>query len=513
MKVVTFLLTLFAISSSVHAALISRTITIDGDVSDWSGIITNDGQFSTDAEGTVDPTDLDYQVQATGRDLKKFSYTFDSKNLYFYVERFASQSNKNDWWFYLDTNASGRMEDGEYIFNVRWQGSNGEIERILWQYDAIDNVNGDPLTVGSPPRADGYDMPGQNINPVDLDPPNAKIVGGTATGTGMEAFLLWSEIGLGGPTSLNFHVSSSNGQNLPSQIDDNMDGPNGGSLSFTDLSLSKTTNQSFVPSGSTAAYTIVLSNLGPDSASNIVVLDDLGAAGLTYVSDSADGVASTYDANAGQWQVGALAANESISLVVVATATVANNQSFTNFAVISDASAADIDATNNQAQATVTFGPTPVLTVWKTARTVRDPVSVSMNPKAIPGAWIEYTVVVENAGSTPANDVVVTDSIPSGTSLYVRNIEAGIGPVKFVDGINGTATGLIYEFLSLSDGSDSLEFSDSFGADNYAYVPTPDAIGVDRNVTSFRIRPSGSMRGLSAGAASSAGFRVRVVVD
>lgn len=148
------------VCSGTQAAIISRTIVVDGNISDWSGIITNTSQFSTDAEGSVDPADLDFPVQATGRDLKYFSYTYDDNSLYFYVERYASTANKNDWWFYLDTDNDGAMQSGEKVLRVSWQGSNGSTVRTLWDYVA-DDSNGDPLVDPGTGVADGYDMPGK----------------------------------------------------------------------------------------------------------------------------------------------------------------------------------------------------------------------------------------------------------------------------------------------------------------------------------------------------------------
>ncbi|WP_455199148.1 hypothetical protein, partial [Kaarinaea lacus] len=96
-------------AQAAQAVYIERTITIDGSMNDWydtpptytpGGDITNNaGQYSNDAQ--TGAGDLD-TVGSTGRDLRKFSFTWDTTNLYFYVERWASTTNVTDWWFYID---------------------------------------------------------------------------------------------------------------------------------------------------------------------------------------------------------------------------------------------------------------------------------------------------------------------------------------------------------------------------------------------------------------------------
>ena len=54
------------------------------------------------------------------------------------------------------------------------------------------------------------------------------------------------------------------------------------------------------------------------------------------------------------------------------------------------------------------------LTVTKTSTVIDDPVNGSTNPKAIPGATIEYCIIVSNAaGSATASSVAISDPLPS----------------------------------------------------------------------------------------------------
>jgi uncharacterized repeat protein (TIGR01451 family) len=60
------------------------------------------------------------------------------------------------------------------------------------------------------------------------------------------------------------------------------------------------------------------------------------------------------------------------------------------------------------------------LTVTKTSAVFSDPFNNTTNPKAIPGAIVQYTITVANTGSQSATGVSITDPIPTNTD-YVAN--------------------------------------------------------------------------------------------
>jgi len=79
-----------------------------------------------------------------------------------------------------------------------------------------------------------------------------------------------------------------------------------------------------------------------------------------------------------------------------------------------------------------------VVTVAKSSRVVEDPVNGINNPKAIPGATVEYCITVANAsGAVTATDVGVSDDLPFDVTFIANSI--------FVDGdancANGTSGG------------------------------------------------------------------------
>ncbi|MBW2256660.1 MAG: hypothetical protein JRI25_18975, partial [Deltaproteobacteria bacterium] len=106
---------LLALPPVAAATPIQRPIVVDGDTSDWKtapDITNNPGQYSTDP--TTYPPDLDIP-QATGRDLARFAYTYDSTNLFLWVRRAGSANNQTYWWFYIDTNNDGLMQSSDVL--------------------------------------------------------------------------------------------------------------------------------------------------------------------------------------------------------------------------------------------------------------------------------------------------------------------------------------------------------------------------------------------------------------
>ncbi len=73
---------------------------------------------------------------------------------------------------------------------------------------------------------------------------------------------------------------------------------------------------------------------------------------------------------------------------------------------------------------------TAALTVIKSQAVISDPFNGAVNPKAIPGAVIEYCIDINNTGATQADAIVMTDAIPANTTYQpasIRVAAAGAG--------------------------------------------------------------------------------------
>lgn len=79
---------------------------------------------------------------------------------------------------------------------------------------------------------------------------------------------------------------------------------------------------------------------------------------------------------------------------------------------------------------------TAVLNVSKTATVVSDPINISTNPKAIPGAVLEYTISIENTGTVAAANVNITDTLPADLACVSTdpNTSTATPPVVNVSG-------------------------------------------------------------------------------
>ena len=566
-----FVLVLALSSVTVDAAPIQRAITIstsagtDATFSDWTtsdnstaltvagdwGTVTdvtnNSGQFTTDAQYqnpcTATPADLDCSASAAGvgRDLRKFSYTWDSTNLYMYVERFSSATSANDWWFYIDSDNDGLMESGETVLNVSWTGANGKTARQLWTYNPA-RPAGDPLTcpndggLNSFPaycpsvgEGDGYDMPGTLTAGASL----GTIYGGAEGGSGvdasgnsldgvsMETFIAWggaSGLGLSGPTSVGFHISSSNGTNIPNQLDDNMNGLGAtGGIAFSDTAIVKTVSNPTVLGGQQFTYTLTVTNNGDSDATNIEVTD-VFPVNVTYNSDDSASTSTTTTVvgTTLTWDIPTLVNGASVALVVTMdSSVVASITTVSNTADITNQDQADPDATNNSSSVDVDLLPAPSLTMLKTVLTFSDPVNLS-NPKAIPGAYLDYTIIATNSGAgvVDLDTTFITDPIPANTDLFVNDLGgAGSGPVAFTDG--ATSSALTYTFTALDSTTDDIDFSNDNGATWIYYQDSDfsniDVDGFDATVTNIRVNPKGTFAGAAGSNPSfSIIFRVRL---
>ncbi|HEX8468016.1 MAG TPA: DNRLRE domain-containing protein [Allosphingosinicella sp.] len=163
-------------------------------------------------------------------------------------------------------------------------------------------------------------------------------------------------------------------------------------------------------------------------------------------------------------------------------------------------------------QLVVVTDPAPGLTTVLSHPLVSDPSNGTVNPKAIPGAMLLYSLNVSNgsAGYPDSNSVAVVQSVPAQASLYVGDLgAAGSGPVAFVQG--SPSSGLAYSYSSLASTTDDLAFSNNGGA-SFGYTPVADSTGFDPAVTHIRVTPRGLFAGASGSASPSFTISYRIKV-
>ncbi len=476
--------------AQVHAAYINRTITMDGNMSDWydtdantydpAGDITNNpGQFSDDAQDGSG-NDLDEPISSTGRDLRKFSFTWDDTSLYFYVERWASSTNTTDWWFYMDTTTAGvagtepdgLLQSGEKLLRVSWQGNTRSTVAEL--YDYVESASGGDALVDGGGNGDGYTMPGGKTNLVNLYNANY----GSTSGTEMETILTWAGLGLSGPANIRFHISSSNGQNIPNNILDNMDGPAGGELFPRDLQVSKSSSVATIKGNQPFSYTVTVYNASIIDFTNVAISDVLPAQ-VTYVSHTAEAGTTFDDTDSDtipdEWNIPSIPANAAYTLTINVTAGVVPVvMNVNNTAALTASDQTDEDNSNDSATAAVSIEPVPVLTMVK----------YSSSPSANPGGTVTYTLDITNTGGDDAFTVVIEDQLSPFVMFGLNTYGAG-APFQLVEGT--PASGLTIG---------TATYSNNNGA-TYLYTPTSGGggapAGYDANVTNWKIEMTGNM--------------------
>jgi hypothetical protein len=139
--------------------------------------------------------------------------------------------------------------------------------------------------------------------------------------------------------------------------------------------------------------------------------------------------------------------------------TVFNDTAFTDLvtgATIDGVGAADADQNAQQSSySSYTMG-TAALTVTKTSSTLYDPINLETSPKAIPGAFVRYTVTIDNAvGSATATLTNISDALLGSTmDPVLSNGGAGNAILPGSTGFNiRIFDGASTETFCLADGS------------------------------------------------------------
>jgi uncharacterized repeat protein (TIGR01451 family) len=176
-----------------------------------------------------------------------------------------------------------------------------------------------------------------------------------------------------------------------------------------DLSLSESVNNATPNVGDEIIFTVTVSDLGPDSATNVQV-SDLLPAGLTFVFATA--TQGTYTSASGMWTVGAVSTSAPQTLSIGAL--VASPGTQTNTAAIFHADQFDPNPANNSASAT----ETPQRADLSLSESVSN---TTLNL----GGEITFTVTLSDLGPNAATNVQVTDLLPAGLTFVVATPSQG----------------------------------------------------------------------------------------
>ncbi|MFD0592413.1 hypothetical protein ACFQZ4_07465 [Catellatospora coxensis] len=183
-----------------------------------------------------------------------------------------------------------------------------------------------------------------------------------------------------------------------------------------DLSLTKI-GDTTADAGTDLEYLITVTNSGPSTARDVVVRDTMPA-GVTFVSVSPSvGSCTNGQPNGGRLEcgLGNLASGASATITVVGhvAADLVPGTILFNEAIVSGATA---DPDNSDVRASVPTEVTASADLSVTKSGAPDPVTA--------GNELKYTVTVANAGPSDAQAVVVTDTLPAGTTFVSSSGDA-----------------------------------------------------------------------------------------
>jgi uncharacterized repeat protein (TIGR01451 family) len=181
----------------------------------------------------------------------------------------------------------------------------------------------------------------------------------------------------------------------------------------SDIQVEKTASTAGPLVGATFTYTLTATNNGPDDATGVTV-EDLMPTGVTYQSDNGAGA---YNPVTGIWTVGDLAngASETLDITVTVNNGTANQQ-ISNTACVETSSPADPNTTNDCDTVVVTVVPVVIQQPQAQSADLEVTKTVS-NPTPNEGDTIVFIVSVLNVGPNIANNVTISDIMPTGLTF------------------------------------------------------------------------------------------------
>jgi len=179
-----------------------------------------------------------------------------------------------------------------------------------------------------------------------------------------------------------------------------------------DLILTKTVNQEVVFEKDTVEFVIVLSNIGPDEATNIQVEENFPD-GLEYINFTTS--AGEFNRFSGTWNIESMPVSASAQLIIEAKATIPGD--YSNYVSLSKVDQIDVGPTNNSAQANIGIRALPKanLSIQKKVE------SVSVES----GETTSFTITLLNNGPDEAFNIAVDELWPSQLIYLSHNASNG----------------------------------------------------------------------------------------
>jgi uncharacterized repeat protein (TIGR01451 family) len=176
-----------------------------------------------------------------------------------------------------------------------------------------------------------------------------------------------------------------------------------------DLSIVKTDTPDPVAAGAALAYTLTVTNAGPDTATAITVTDTFPA-GLTSVTGSGTGWTCPAPA-AGVLTCTRASLAVTTAPVITVTGTAPPTGPLSNTASVSSATSDPVPGNNSDTESTAVTPSSQSADLSIVKTDTPDPVGA--------GAALTYLLAVTNNGPNSASSITVTDSLPAGLTNVV----------------------------------------------------------------------------------------------
>lgn len=186
------------------------------------------------------------------------------------------------------------------------------------------------------------------------------------------------------------------------------------------VSTTKTVDKAFAKAGDLLTYTLLLNNSGNVPANNVVITDAIPA-GTTYVPGSVTGATGTPPTLTLTNPI-PIGGNATITFQVQVGATIPipnpiPNSASTAYTYTVDPANPNGASGNSDSNTVSTQINSAIITATKTA----DPAFANV------GDTITYTIILANTGNVTANNAVLTDVIPSGTTFVPGSLVGATG--------------------------------------------------------------------------------------
>jgi len=228
-------------------------------------------------------------------------------------------------------------------------------------------------------------------------------------------------------------------------------------------------NGTYESGSDTATY---IDELEPDSTITVFVVSDIDLSQVDGDVASYDLIATTAVGGTASAQGADIASDDSGNADLAGTVQI----------VFADgAGTADLGTDGKHSSKDGYLVASAALSVVKNSAVSSDPINGGSNPKAIPGATMDYTIDIDNNGTTAATSVVLVDAIPASTSFVVSSLSTtpAVGP--------------------------TVEYSDDNGV-TWAYSPSAGPDGSDTAVTHVRV----TFASIASAGAAQAVFQVLI---